>query len=374
MAYLGSDVGYGTLSPQSSRSEFVSFSGITQNTDGSATLTGVVRGLVRTTASGDCGVASTTLRQAHPGQSIFILSNSPCFYKEYPVKQNTEYITGAWGFQGTAPTSTICASANELCNKAYVDATANQGAATSTETNGGIVELATAEEAAASFDGGVSKPTVLQSKYATSTPTPSCSTFCVVIATAGKISQAFIDLTQTFAWAALHTFSAGFLSTASSTVDAEFTVTGTTTLSAGILTVSTTTATSTFAGNLQILKNATTTNLYVSDNCVGCSMTYTGSSTNFNVSSGAVTFTGSIPTKANTALCNYETVINTLTRRGNAHFTRSGMTVASLRDRTSGNSDAASYTLTWSGANFVVTETIDNNSNSSINGTCYWYR
>jgi hypothetical protein len=83
---------------------------------------------------------------------------------------------------------------------------------------GGKVELATAAESAASFDGGASKPTVLQSKYATSTPTAAgCSTFCVAVASAGKLAQAFLDLTIPYTWTAQHTFSSLFATNASST-------------------------------------------------------------------------------------------------------------------------------------------------------------
>lgn len=100
MAYLNSSVGYGTLDPQQpTRSEFVSFTGVTQNSDGTAVLTGVTRGLSRTTGVTGC-VASSTLASPHAGQSIFILSNSPCFYAEYAIKKNDEVITGSW----TVPT------------------------------------------------------------------------------------------------------------------------------------------------------------------------------------------------------------------------------------------------------------------------------
>lgn len=69
---------------------------------------------------------------------------------------------------GTACTAGSSSSA--LCDKAYYDSLANQGAATSTESGAGIVELGTAAEQAASTDNGVNSPLVLQTKYATSTP------------------------------------------------------------------------------------------------------------------------------------------------------------------------------------------------------------
>lgn len=115
MTYLGSDIGYGTLDPQQpTRSEFISFTGITQNSDGTAQLTGVNRGLSRTPGSGGC-VASTTLAQSHSGQSIFAFTtDSPCFFSEYAVKRNNEAITGEW----TAPGPT---NSSDIATKGYVD-------------------------------------------------------------------------------------------------------------------------------------------------------------------------------------------------------------------------------------------------------------
>lgn len=122
MGYLNTSVAYGTIDPQTNRSEIVSFTGITQNSDGSASLTGVTRGLTRTPGGSAC-TASSTLAQRHPGQSIFILSDSACHFAEYAVKRNDETITGSWGF----PTPTVGANA---ATKTYVDALALGGSAT----------------------------------------------------------------------------------------------------------------------------------------------------------------------------------------------------------------------------------------------------
>ena len=115
MSYLNTTIGYGTIEPQiPDRSEFISFTGITQNSDGSAQLTGVSRGINRSPAGNAC-TASTTLSLRHPAQSTFIYtSDSPCHFAEYAVKRNDETISGAWSF----PTPT--ASTNPT-TKAYVD-------------------------------------------------------------------------------------------------------------------------------------------------------------------------------------------------------------------------------------------------------------
>lgn len=135
MTYLNSTIGYGTIEPQTiGKSEFVSFTGITQNTNGSAILTGVTRGLTRTPAGSDC-TASTSLAVRHGGQSIFILSDSPCHFAEYAVKRNDETITGSW----LVPTPT---ASTQIANKTYVDTHINGG----TVTTDSIAVAATAGE------------------------------------------------------------------------------------------------------------------------------------------------------------------------------------------------------------------------------------
>lgn len=168
MSYLNTDIGYGTLDPQSStRKEFVSFTGITQNSDGSATLTGVTRGLSFSYPF----TASTTLRQQHPGQSIFILSDSPQLFEEYAKRRNNEWITGVWGFVSNPTTTAVCSNSYDICNKGYLDGLAVQGAATSTETTMGIAVLATANQMGSSTAStSQAKPLVLSSRYATTSP------------------------------------------------------------------------------------------------------------------------------------------------------------------------------------------------------------
>lgn len=132
MDSLASDIGYGTLDPQSTtRKEFISFTGITQNADGSAQLTGVTRGLGFTSPF----TASSTLRKSHPGQSIFILSDSPQFFNEYARRRSDETITGSWSI----PTPT---AATNPATKAYVDSVVTGGAI----TNDGIAMGAIAGE------------------------------------------------------------------------------------------------------------------------------------------------------------------------------------------------------------------------------------
>ncbi len=216
MSYLGSSIEYGTLSPQSTISEFISFSGITQNADGSATLTGVIRGLSRTPGGSNC-TASTTLAQSHAGQSIFILSDAPCLFNEYAVKQNTQNITGTWTFSSTSrPTydgQPSSYNALDLVDNQTLLNTAIQGAATSTEVNMGIVQLAnTTQVGVSTASSTAGAPLVIPNRVATSTPGTLCSTvwFCIPVGGSnGKIMQSWLDLTQAFTFSASTTMTGG---------------------------------------------------------------------------------------------------------------------------------------------------------------------
>lgn len=201
MSYLNTSIAYGTVDPKTTRSEFVSFTGITQNADGSAQLTGVSRGLTRTPAGSNC-TASTTLAQRHAGQSIFILSDSPCLFAEYAVKRNNETIPGTWTFSSTtlprvdvyvAPTTTT-----QFTPRGYIDALVltGAGAIAASEVAQGYVELATQVETASSTVTGTAGPLVIQAKNATSSYNPNTAALRVVVTqNNGTIANGFIATT-----------------------------------------------------------------------------------------------------------------------------------------------------------------------------------
>lgn len=127
MVLLGTDIVYGTIAPRTTQSEFISFTGITQNADGTATLTGVTRGLAKKTPF----TSNATYKLPHAGQSVFIMSDVPQLFNEYLVNENTETITGAKTFSVT-PVNNGGNPVNptDLATKAYVDLTATGGATT----------------------------------------------------------------------------------------------------------------------------------------------------------------------------------------------------------------------------------------------------
>lgn len=92
MAIIGSSIVYATIAPKTTQSEFISFTGITQNADGTADLTGVTRGLGRSYPY----ASSSTYKLPHPGQSILILSDAPQVFNSYGALANDEVIEGQW--------------------------------------------------------------------------------------------------------------------------------------------------------------------------------------------------------------------------------------------------------------------------------------
>lgn len=141
--------GFMTLEPNAgTQEEQISFSGITQNANGTATLTGVKSVLFVAPYTETSGLAKT-----HAGGSPAIVSNTSGFYNELTSKDDDETVNGAWTFIQTitapavdglnTPTS---GETTKAANVAYVNAVAIAGAPNADLTVKGIVEIATATE------------------------------------------------------------------------------------------------------------------------------------------------------------------------------------------------------------------------------------
>lgn len=204
MSMFGS-IGYGVLDPQTSKIENISFTGVTQNNNGSATLTGVTRGISFYSPF----VGSTTLSLSHAGGSSFILSNSAAFYGQFAFPNNTQTWLATQTYGSTTPPTydadPIWAnySTQVFADVSYVNSVVAAGAANASETVKGIIQLATGAQAALGTSiGSTGARLVVPNSLATSTPysgTPQGS-FPTSAATGGKISQLWLDLTQTFAF------------------------------------------------------------------------------------------------------------------------------------------------------------------------------
>ncbi len=133
---------YAVIEPETSRAENISFTGITQNANGTATLTGVTRGL----RFNDPYTANNDLRLAHAGGTTLRISNTAPFYSEFANKENNETINQVWTFATAAtPLITDVPTTNTMAaNKLYVDTVAIAGAPDASAVTKGITLLSVA--------------------------------------------------------------------------------------------------------------------------------------------------------------------------------------------------------------------------------------
>lgn len=185
-----SDTFYITLEPGSTkRQEIASCTTVTQNANGSATLSGCSRGLLPYTPF----TASTTYDFPHAGGTQLIFSDPPQLFNEYPAKSNDETITGTWDFSDnlpTAPTSTPT-SVDQLVTLFQMNQATSTGGTDATETTKGIGEFATqAEMALGTATGSTGANLFLFSKYASSTGGKATTTIPITN-TSGKLNANF---------------------------------------------------------------------------------------------------------------------------------------------------------------------------------------
>lgn len=179
--------GYGTLEPQTNaKIEFIDFTGITQNANGTATLTGVTRGVgfVYPYAS------LSSLEKAHAGGAVFSVTNTPEFYYDEFVMQNNSNLF-TWPSASSSPAS-----------KGYVDYIAFSGAGVipATMSVPGVSQLATQLQAASStVTNGSGYNLVIPSSIATSTYNQATAPLRVVVTqNSGKIDNNFIATSTLF--------------------------------------------------------------------------------------------------------------------------------------------------------------------------------
>ncbi len=217
MGMFGS-IGYATLEPGTSKEENISFTGITQNSNSTATFTGVSRGLAFTAPY----AASTTLAYAHAGGTYVIFSNSAPFYSQFGILGNAQTWGGVNTFGSTTPprydyvgvqaNGTYIATTSEFASIAYVNATALAGAPNGTTAVKGIYQTATGLQAASSTaTGSTGAQLVLGNGIATDTPSvpQSVSGSHVIMSTIGGfLRQGWLDLTANWTFTGNVTVSA----------------------------------------------------------------------------------------------------------------------------------------------------------------------
>lgn len=90
MVLLNTSIFYFTIAPRTTSSEFCSATGITQNADGTATITGITRGLNKTYPF----TSDVAFKIPHSGNSIVILSDVPQIFNKFASLDNDETFAG----------------------------------------------------------------------------------------------------------------------------------------------------------------------------------------------------------------------------------------------------------------------------------------
>ena len=145
MANLNTDICYATIAPGTSSSEFISFTGITANIDGTSTLTGVTRGLSKKYPF----TSSATFKLPHSSQTTFILSNPPQIYNKFVSIVNDETVAGVKTFSSFPITPSSAPTTDyQTANKKYVDDAVIAGAVKATNLVYGISKLSVAAASA----------------------------------------------------------------------------------------------------------------------------------------------------------------------------------------------------------------------------------
>lgn len=148
--------GWATLEPgNATQEEQISFTGVTQNANGTATLTGV-----KSVGFVSPYTETAGLIKSHAGGTTFIISNTAAFYDNLSGKNNDETITGIWTFTDpNVPRMDVAPAygvGTELyfATKGYVDSVAFAGAPNASTTQKGVVEEATLAEILAGTAAG----------------------------------------------------------------------------------------------------------------------------------------------------------------------------------------------------------------------------
>lgn len=155
MADFGA-IGYGTLEPGNGElEEQISFTGITQNTNGTATLTGVKNVLMIYPYTEASGTTKT-----HAGATTFVISNTSGFYNKLLAKDDDATITGKFTFPNDdvsnagIATDTDTAVATAFVTLGQLSRQAISGASNASTTVKGIVQLPTQAQVDAKTSAG----------------------------------------------------------------------------------------------------------------------------------------------------------------------------------------------------------------------------
>ncbi len=208
---------FGTLEPgNGTLEEQISATGVVQNSNGTATLTGVMSVTFLSPYTETSGLSKT-----HAGASSFIISNTSGFYDRLVSKGDDETITGIYTFTNPnyprMDTATpFPVDPEQLATKSYADSLTFSGAPNASENTKGISQLPTrAQAAAGTSSGSTGARMVIPTSMATATGA-SGTTVAVISQTNGTIDPLFVDQTGNYTWSGTSIF-AGLLTSNSTT-------------------------------------------------------------------------------------------------------------------------------------------------------------
>ncbi len=324
MADFGSK-GFATLEPNSgTQEEQISFTGVTQNANGTATLTGISNVIFISPYTESSGFSKT-----HAGGVKLVISNTSGFYNTFANRLDDESIAGVWTFTNpnyprmdnvfVDPTEP-----EQLVTKAYADALTFAGAPNASTSVKGIVQEATTGQVNSGTDTGstgaklfaspadlaasiygLQLPSSGQKSALASTTTPSASNKYISQSDFQKNAEntgTTSGSSNTYAFTsspAIAAYTAGMVFT----LKANFTNTSTSTLNVSGL------------GAITIKKGDGTANIVSGDIVSGMEFTVVYDGTNFQLLSPV----GNAPTRQDSYTSGIVTLTNSTTTQNIAH-------------------------------------------------------
>lgn len=187
---------YITLEPgNAKKQEIAGCTTVTQNANGTATLSGCSRGLLPFSPY----TASSTYAFTHAGGTTVIFSDPPQLFNQYPAKDNNETITGQWSFS-QLPTSTTSTPTDpsQLITLYQFQQATSTGGINASELVKGVSQLATGVQAQSGTSlGSTGARLVLPNSLSNAT---SSATILVPITNSnGKLHNSFGGATSSLA-------------------------------------------------------------------------------------------------------------------------------------------------------------------------------
>lgn len=201
--------GFATIEPNNSTNqEQIDFTGVTRNSNGTATLTGVGRGISFVYPY----VSVIANMKSHATGAILTISNTAEFYSNFLSNINTATITQPFIFGSTTPptydfipSNFAALASTTLAPKGYVDSAVIGGGVPANPTTAGISKISTGAQAAAGTAGDGIYYYALTSSIATSTCQSAANSVLIASSTTGKLPPTCLDTTAPYTFTATTT-------------------------------------------------------------------------------------------------------------------------------------------------------------------------